>query len=224
MKKLFTVILIATVCCGAFAQESELLDKWSDKIEQTEDDVVSAFSYFNATYNYNLAAAQDYIAHGWGLEVSSVHIGFNPWKNGRFTFGLFGMSFNWGYLQNMHAFGADMEGKIVPLQTFDSNNKSSCFSISYMFPLGYIQSFGASKWSAALLVSPGICWTTYKNDTLEGNIRKIENLKYERGRNSFYLDVKAMIWYDNVGVVAKYTFPKGMQGAGIVSAGISLRI
>ena len=103
-------------------------------------------------------------------------------------------------------------------------SKNNYTNIAYTFPVGYIQKFGDSKWSAALIASPGFGWDTYKNEWVSDNIRHTENLRINRSGGYFHLDVKAMIWYDSVGFVARYAFPKGFQGPGIVCAGISFRI
>lgn len=222
MKKVFAILAAIGLCFGAFAQESKILEDWEDQIESREDDFLSSFSYTNFTYNHNLAAPAGYNASGWGLNFSTLHIGFNPWKNGRFTLGLMEMSFDFGFLKPGFNFVANndaIEAAATPLEI-----KSNYANIAYTFPLGYIQKFGDSKWSAAILASPGFGWDTYKNDWVSNNIRHTDKLRINRGGGYFHLDVKAMVWYDYVGFVARYCFPKGFQGPGIVSAGISLRI
>ena len=91
MKKVFAFLAAIGLCFGAFAQESKILDDWSDEIESREDDFLSSFSYTNFTYNNFLGAGEGVNHNGWGLNFSALHIGFNPWKNGRFTLGLLEM-------------------------------------------------------------------------------------------------------------------------------------
>jgi hypothetical protein len=224
MKKVFAILAAFSLCFGAFAQESKILEDWDDQIESREDDFLSSFAYTNFTYNNFLAAPEGVNQHGWGINFSILHIGFNPWKYGRFTLGLFDMSFDFGYLKpGYHYINLDknisFNNVLVP-----DGNKSGIVNFAYTFPVGYIQKFGESKWSAAILVSPGVGWDRYHNQWVSNNVRHEENLRLDRGGNYFRLDVKAMIWYDYVGFVARYSFPKGFQGPGIVSAGISLRI
>ena len=222
MKKVFAFLAAIGLCFGAFAQESKILDDWEDQIESREDDFLSSFSYTNFTYNNFLGAGEGVNHNGWGLNFSALHIGFNPWKNGRFTLGLLEMSFDFGFLKPGYSFAVINNAIEVRPSVVESKNNYT--NIAYTFPLGYIQKFGDSKWSAAILASPGFGWDTYKNDWVSDNIRHTENLRINRGGGYFHLDVKAMIWYDYVGFVARYAFPKGFQGPGIVSAGISLRI
>ena len=104
MKKVFAFLAAIGLCFGAFAQESKILDDWSDEIESREDDFLSSFSYTNFTYNNFLGAGEGVNHNGWGLNFSALHIGFNPWKNGRFTLGLLEMSFDFGFLKPGYSF------------------------------------------------------------------------------------------------------------------------
>ena len=58
MKKVFAFLAAIGLCFGAFAQESKILDDWSDEIESREDDFLSSFSYTNFTYNNFLGAGK----------------------------------------------------------------------------------------------------------------------------------------------------------------------
>ena len=132
------------------------------------------------------------------------------------------MYFDFGFLKPGYSFAVINNAiEVMPSVVESKNNYTN---LAYTFPVGYIQKFGDSKWSAAFLVSPGFGWDTYKNEWVSDNIRHTENLRINRSGGYFHLDVKAMIWYDYVGFVARYAFPKGFQGPGIVSAGISFRI
>ena len=223
MKKLITAIAACLVYLGSFAQESSILDSWEDKLESKEGDVLSTFSFLNFSYNHNLAAPAGYNASGWGFEFSFFHIGFNPWTNGRFTLGLFDMGFNFGYLLPENFFIQNSD-KIEAVPCLDKTNRSRYTDFSYSFPVGIIQKFGKSKWAASVLACPGIGWSTYRNESFSDNVRRTEEFRIHRANTYFRLDVKAMIWYDNFGFVVRYTFPRGFQGAGVVSGGISLKI
>lgn len=222
MKKVFALMAAFSICFGAFAQESSILDDWSDQIESREDDFLSSFAYTNFTYNNFLGAPEGVNRNGWGINFSVLHIGFNPWKNGRFTLGLMDMSFDFGYL--LPGYNYASLDKSIALAPTVLDSKSNIVNFAYTFPVGYIHKFGKSDWSAAILVSPGIGWDRYRNQWVSNNVRYEEDLRIDRGGNYFRLDVKAMIWYNYVGVVARYCFPKGFQGPGVVSAGISFRI
>ena len=224
MKKVFIVLAALGVCFGAYAQSS-ILEDWEHEIELREDNVFSPFAFMNFTYNHNLAAPEGYNKSGWGFEISFLHIGFNPWKNGRFSLGIFDFAMDYSYLRPGNNFVVNAEKNIVSNSLLvPENDKSRVSSLSFMFPLGYIQKFGYSNWSAAVFVSPGIGSDLYRNEYVEDNIRHFYNLRINRQGAYFRMDLKAMIWYDSVGLVVRYRFPKGFQGAGVLSAGISLRI
>lgn len=229
MRKLLAVLAAGLICFGALAQESSILDDWEAKIEGAEDDFFSTFSFLDFTYNNFLGASakEGVNQHGWGFEISALHIGFNPWHNGRFTLGLFDMAFDFGFLTKGYTYAADLVDKqiiITPVGAGVDSNKSSIRNFAYMFPVGYIQKFGYSKWSAAIMASPGFGWSRYRNEWVDSNIKQSTDMGIDKGDKYFRLDVKAMIWYENVGIVARYTFPRDFKGLGVVSAGISLRI
>ena len=227
MKKLFASILISAVCFGAFAQESNILESWSDKVESSDNDIISYFSFLNFTYNNFLGASTigGVNMHGWGFEMSALHIGFNPWNNGRFTLGLFDMCFDFGYLLPGWDFIINPDGAIVTNSIgVLENSKSQINVFAYTFPIGYIHHFGFSKWSAGIFAAPGLGWESYRNEYVQNNIKHTEKLNINRNATYFRLNVEGMIWYDNVGLVVRYAFPKNFQGVGVISAGISLRV
>ena len=224
MKKLFTLILAGAVCLGAYAQESRILEDWEEKIEEQENEFLSSFSYLNFTYNHNLNAPEGYNASGWGIEWSMLHLGFNPWKNGRFTLGLFDMAFDFNYLQKGYSFARGMENNIVSQNVVvPAGTASRATRFAYKFPLGYIQRFGTSKGSAAILVSPGIGWDKYYNDITNNGIKEYQRYLVKGGAY-FRLDLQAMVWFKNMGITARYSFPKDFKGPGVVSAGLSFRL
>ena len=227
MKKVFAILAAGLLCFGAFAQESSILEDWEDKIEGSQDEFVSSFAFLNFTYNNFLAAStMDGVdMHGWGLEISALHIGFNPWKNGRFTLGLFDMAFDNGYLLPNWTYVIDAVNKdITVAKIAPEGNKSRVLNFAFMFPIGYIQKFGDSRWSAGIFASPGFGFNSYNNEWVESNVRRSEDLNIDRGGGYFRLDLKAMIWYQNFGIVGRYTFPKNFQGPGVVAVGLSMRL
>ena len=224
MKRLFAFVLAGLLCFGAAAQESNILQDWEEKIEGTDDGVVTPFSYINVLYCNNLAAPEGYSRHGWGLEFSTLHLGFNPWKNGRFSVGLLDVALDFGYLVGNYQFISTLDGKIVTSSIAPAGNKSQFTNVAFLFPVSYIQNFGDSKWSAALQVSPGVGISSFTNENVVNNIRTKEKLNYSRGGGYFRLNLCAMIWYDNFGFVVRYGFPRGFQGAGVISAGLSFRL
>lgn len=224
MKKVFATLAALGLCFVAFAQNSSILDDWDHAMEERDcDDVFSSFSYTNVTYNNIIGTTEGEVRSGWGIELSALHLGFKPWKNGRFTLGLFDMAFDFSYLAKGYYYAAGNNAMLVNKNAPDGT-RSSMTRFAYMFPLGYIHSFGDSTCSVAFLVSPGVGWDRYRNLYNQNYIHHEEDLSMNRGAY-FRMDLKAMVWFRNVGFVARYTFPKNFQaGPSIVSAGISLRI
>lgn len=225
MKKLLAFIMLWAACATAFAQHSSILEDWEEEMESHRQDFLYPFAFTNFTYNNNRGAQEGVYGSGWGFEISALYLGVNPWTGGRFTLGLFDMTFDFEYLKPGYNFvpGTDSNFTVSGLAVPDGS-VSTKSRFAYMFPLGYVHSFGRSGWSAAVLASPGFGWDKYHNKYVANNISHNERLLVQRGGSYFRLDVKAMVWYDHVGFVARYTFPKGFQGPGFVSAGISFRI
>ena len=226
MKKLFTVIFMAAVCCGAFAQESsELLDKWSNKIEKKDADGISSFGMVNFFYNFDLANVEGQSKHGWGFEVATGFLGFEPWKGGHLALGLIDFSLDFSYARPGYIYSENLEGtEILPgFVTEEILKDANCRwnHFAFSFPLAYVQDLGTSKWQVALMASPGIGWNTYNNKYERHGVIYNDNRNIKKNAY-FHLNVAAYVWYDHVGIGVRYVFPQRFQGPGYISAGISL--
>ena len=224
MKRILTLFAAGIIGLCAYAQESRILDDWNRQMEARLDNFFSPFAYTNFTYNNFLGAAEGVNRSGWGIELSGLHFGIRPWSGGRFTLGLFDMAFDFGYLKMGYNYVPLNKDVAVNSTLVPDGSRSTITNFAYMFPIGYIQKIGDTNWSAAILVSPGFGWDRYRNKYTLDNVRHEDDLRIDRGGSYFRMDVKAMIWYDIVGIVARYSFPKDFKGPGVVSAGISFRI
>ena len=216
---------MAAVCCGAFAQESDLLNNWSEKLEKSDKDGISTFGMANFFYNFDLANVEGQSKHGWGFELSTCFIGFEPWKGGQLALGLLDFSLDFSYAHPGYIYSENLEGTeihpafITDEILKDANCRWNHFAFS--FPLAYIQDLGTSKWQVALMASPGIGWNTYCNKYERHGVIYKDNRNLKRNAY-FHMNVGAYVWYDHVGIGVRYMFPQGFQGPGYISAGISL--
>ena len=225
MKRFLTLFAAGIFGLCAYAQESRILDDWNRQINVPRGHFFYPFAYINFTYNYFPGAAEGVAPSGWGIELSGAHFGIRPWSSGIFTLGLFDTAFDFGYLKMGYNYGPlNKDVAVNSIPPVPDGSKSTVTNFAYMFPIGYIHNFADSKWSAAILVSPGVGWNRYRNRYTLDNVHHEEILRIDRGGSYFRMDVKAIIWYNNAGVVARYTFPRDFKGPGVVSAGVSFRI
>lgn len=223
MRKVIVALFIGLSCLAAQAQESDILDNWSAKMNDLDDEVLSSFTFLNFTYNHNLAIKEGMTPSGFGAEFSFLHLGFSPWSGARFSLGLADFTWDIGFLKQDYEFNLN-DTAFPAIKSIRNNNHSSWTQVGVQFPLGYTQRIGFSKWSAAVFVAPGLGWVRYENKYQEGDYAHRSVCWKNKAYAYFHMDVKAMIWYSNVGVVVRYSFPKAFAGPGIVAAGISLRI
>ena len=216
---------MVTACFGAFAQESNILEEWSDKIEKKDVDGISSFGMANFFYNFDLANVEGQSKHGWGFELSTCFLGFEPWKGGQLALGLLDFSLDFSYAHPGYIYSENLEGTeirpafITDEILKDANCRWNHFAFS--FPLAYIQDLGKSKWQVALMASPGIGWNSYNNKYERHGVIYNDNRNIKRNAY-FHLNVAAYVWYDHVGIGVRYVFPQRFQGPGYISAGISL--
>lgn len=214
MKKFIAILFMAGLCLSAAAQKLDSIDTGSP---------IDAQISFTYGYNINPAAGMNH--SGWGFEVSSIYLGRNPWKNGYLTVGLLDFSVDYSYLQHGWGFIPTVDRTdIVTGQGIEAgeNTLTNCSSanFAFTFPLGYIHQFG-DKVKAGAFVAPGVGWTTYNNKFTTEKLEWNENYSVRKDAY-FRLNLQAYVWFDDMGVVVRYAFPKAFKGAGIASVGVSL--
>lgn len=221
MKKLFSVMMLLALCFGAKAQEEEVNEFLNKQ---------SFFGHTSFFYNYNMGAPEGMSPHGWGIELSTLYIGFKPWENGYLTLGLLDVSVDMNYLKKGWMFTENLTGTAITPTTIAealkpaySNLKAGQDIVTFQFPLGYVHTFGDSKWKAAVFAAPGIGMNEYHNEYAYGYVRHNEELSLEKS-SYFRLNLEAFVWYNSIGIAARYGFPVGFHGPGILSFGLSFGI
>lgn len=222
MKKLFALLLMTAACLSAAAQESKLLEDWSHKMDLRDDSFVSPFGFMSVYYNHDMGAynVQGLGQHGVGLEISTLYIGFHTWQGGRLNLGLLDFCADWHNAQKNYGFSQNLAGDAIsPIPSPGVNG--TCTSFAFLFPLALTQDLG--KWSLAVMAGPGVGFDHFENKYIINGIRYKDQLYFDKGAY-FRLNLSAHIWYKHVGLGIRYSFPKGFNGAGMISAGISFAI
>ena len=228
MKKVLAILAAGFFCLGAFAQESNILNDWSDDISLSDKEYVTQFTYLTAFYNYNLGPLEGQSPHGFGFEVATAFLGFDIWKDARLSLGLIDFCFDLSSTLPGYAY-ASTDGKTVvpvntqglPIEMKEAESTSS--NLAFHFPVAYTQKLGSSKWNLALLAAPGVGWDTYNNKYTLEYIEHDNNLTAKKNAY-FRLNLSAYVRYSGFGLGVRYSFPKGFEGPGILSAGITIGI
>lgn len=226
MKKLFAIIALACACLSVAAQEDEFRSG-VEKLEAKGNELGNLLGHTTVYYNYDLASPTGVSPHGWGLEISGLYLGFKPWNNGCFSVGLLDMTVDFGYAKKGHGFFPNLTNDAVQAYDIEGMGYTDLVStenrIAFLFPLGYIQSFGSSDWKAAIFAAPGVGWSTYNNEYAIGAIKHEDEFSVKKD-NHFRLNLQAFVWYKSLGVGARYCFPVGLKGPGVVSLGLSMSL
>lgn len=209
MKKFLTILLLSAACFSAFAQ------KFEDPFKDSKWDLGFQANFF---YNYGFKAPEGLSASGFGFEIMPIEMKWQGWKGGSFSIGILDMYFDWQYLRKGYAFSG-AEGVILP----SVEGKGHRFDLTLGFPLGVNHQF-ARDFGISLSAVPGIGIYSYHNKFEKDGVMHKEALYPAKGHVGFRLDLKAIVWYHDMGIVLRYqpVASKDM-GTTILSVGIAFR-
>lgn len=212
MRKLFATLLLAGVCMGALAQSNPA----NDLLEDSKWKVGAQFGFM---YNYNQTNVKGLNTSGFGLEIAPIVMSYQAWNGGSFTIGLLDMFFDFQYLLNGNRFVAG--ATIIPID----GAKGNLCDISFSVPVGINQQFN-EDWGISLTAAAGIGIVNYHSTYTEGDFRHTDSFHDTKNRVGFRLDLKANIWYQDLGLVVRYrpiAAKNNPYGANIISGGIAFR-
>lgn len=217
MKKIFSTLLLAAACTCAMAQtvKDSIWDDKDIKFGTTNWEMGVTFA---ATYNYNFNAPALMSNSGFGLDLSLIEMQWHGWQRGYLTVGILDIIFDWQYLLKGYAF--DGTGAILP----HIDAKCLRSNIAFGFPLGFNQQF-SKDFGISLVVVPGVDIYSYHNQFNDASgIRHKEVLYPTKNRAGFHLDLKAILWYSDIGIIVRYQpVPTKDLGTTTLSVGIAIR-
>ena len=219
MRKLFTTLLLAAACTCAMAQT--LKDSiWDDKDIKFGTSNWEMGVTFAATYNYNFGAPAGMSNSGFGLDLSLLEMQWHGWKGGFLTVGVLDIIFDWQYL--LKGYAVDGAGNIGGGLINDAKGHRT--NVAFGFPLGFNQQF-SKDFGISLVVVPGVDIYSYRNEYNDvAGVHHKEILYPNKNRAGFHLDLKAILWYSDFGVIVRYQpLPSKDMGTTTLSVGIAIR-
>ena len=218
MRKLFTTLLLAAACTCAMAQTVK--DSiWDDKDIKFGTSNWEVGVTFAATYNYNFGAPANMSNSGFGLDLSLLEMQWHGWKNGFLTVGILDIMFDWQYLLKGYAFdGLGNPNNLI------KEGKAHRSNVTFGFPLGFNQQF-SKDFGISLAVVPGFDFYSYRNDYIDPlDVHHKQTMYPTKNRVGFHLDLKAIIWYSDFGIMVRYQpIPSKDLGTTTLSVGIAIR-
>lgn len=209
MKKILATLLLFAACTGAFAQ------KFEDPFKDSKWDLGFQTGF---TYNHSFNAPEGLSASGFGMEVMPIEMQWKGWKGGSLSIGILDMFFDWQYLQKGYTL-TGFEGGIF----LYGDGKAHRFDLTLGFPVGINQQFG-KDFGISLSAVPGVGFYSYHNQYEMAGVRHKETLYPTNGHVGFRLDIKAVIWYSDFGVVVRYQpIASKDMGTTLLSVGITFR-
>lgn len=207
MKKLLVIALLAAIGTHAAAQREVLFSKW----DMSGNGAIS--------YNVATPTPDNMSVHGLGLDLCLFQIDYKPALNTTLSVGLLDLLLDFRYLQKgyvfqSHSTGFGNAGTVVTIERAaqDARAKAHLRDLTFSFPLGITQRL-APRWSVSASVAPGVGLIAYHTDYILGDMHHNEDFHPTRGRVGFRLDVKAALWFEDLGLYFRYR-PVGYTLAG----------
>ena len=219
MKKIIATLLLAAACTCAFGQsvKDSIWDDDDHKIS-LGDSKWDLGATFGVTYNYSFNAPSGLSNSGLGLDLSLFEMQWNGWKGGSLTLGILDFIFDWQFLLKGNAF-TGTDGGIVPA----ADGKGYRSDVTFGFPVGINQQFG-KDFGISLIAVPGVGLYRYNNDYILAGVHHEDSLYPTKGRVGFRLNLKAIIWYNDFGVLVRYQpLASPDMNTTVLSVGIALR-
>lgn len=198
MRKILSILVLAAACTGAMAQniKDSLWDDTKIGDSKWEWGITVA-----PTYNYNFNAPAGMSNSGFGLDLSLLEMQWHGWKGGAITLGIFDFILDWQYLQKGYRFTPGERYLITGVN--DGRSKGIRPDVFFGFPVGFSQQFG-KDFGISLVAVPGVGIHSYHNDYVLDGIHHNDKMFPVQNRAGFRLNLKAIIWYSDIGVIVRY--------------------
>ncbi len=195
MKKLFALAIMAVMSLSALAQTSYNYYKF-------EDSPWNIAGRIGITYNYVNNVPNGMSHSGLGTDFCFIEGQYMLTKSDIFSLGLLNLQLDIRYLQKGNIFGSAPMGSIYKADE-DARAKATVTDVCFSFPFGYTRRFN-NQWAASIYVAPGIGLVSYHNDYIADGVRYKDNFYPIRERTGFRLDLKAIVWFEDMGLMLRY--------------------
>ena len=156
---------------------------------------------------------------GLGLDFCILEGQYMITKNSIVSVGMLDIQLDFRYLQKGRIFGSDPMGAIYKAAE-DSRAKAHVNDLVFSFPFGYTQRFN-SRLAASIYVAPGLGLINYHNDYIADDVHYTDNFYPVRERTGFRLDLKAIVWFEDMGLMVRYQ-PIGHNKQSTFSVGLAV--
>lgn len=201
MKKLFALAIMAVMSLSALAQTSYNYYKF-------EDSPWNIAGRVGISYNIVNNVPEGMSRSGLGLDFCILEGQYMITKNSIVSVGMLDIQLDFRYLQKGRIFGSSPMGAIYKAEE-DSRSKAHVRDLVFSFPFGYTQRFN-SRWAASFFVAPGLGLIRYHNDYIAEDVHYHDNFYPIRERAGFRLDLKAIVWFEDMGLMLRYQ-PVGLN-------------
>ena len=212
MKKLFALAVTAIISLSALAQTSYNYYKF-------EDTAWNVAGHIGISYNLVNNVPEGMSRSGLGLDFCILEGQYMITKNSIVSLGILDIQLDFRYLQKGNIFESVPMGDIYRAAE-DSRAKAHITDVAFSFPFGYTQRF-SSRWAASLFVAPGLGLIRYHNDYIADDVHYHDNFYPIRERTGFRLDLKAIVWFEDMGLMLRYQ-PIGFNKQSTFSVGLAV--
>ena len=212
MKKLFALVAMAVISLSALAQTTYNYYKF-------EDTAWNVAGHVAISYNIVNNVPEGMSRSGLGLDFCIVEGQYMITKNSIVSLGLLDIQLDFRYLQKGKIFGSYPMGGIYKAQE-DSRAKAHVRDLAFSFPFGFTQRFN-SRLAASIYVAPGLGLIRYHNNYIAEDVHYKDNFFPIHGRTGFRLDLRAIVWYEDLGLMVRYQ-PVGFNKQSTFSVGLAI--
>ena len=212
MKKLFALAVTAIISLSALAQTSYNYYKF-------EDTAWNVAGRIGISYNLVNNVPEGMSRSGLGLDFCILEGQYMITKNSIVSLGILDIQLDFRYLQKGNIFESVPMGDIYRAAE-DSRAKAHITDVAFSFPFGFTQRF-SSRWAASLFVAPGLGLIRYHNDYIADDVHYHDNFYPIRERTGFRLDLKAIVWFEDMGLMLRYQ-PIGFNKQSTFSVGLAV--
>ena len=206
MKKLFSVAAMALIGLSALAQTTISYYKF-------DDTAWNIAGRMGITYNF-VTGVPDHMSHnGLGLDFCIFEGQYQLSEKSMLSLGVLDLELDFRYLQKGYIFSTSkiVKGCLVtdgPWDAIvrapeDSRAKSHLTDLVFSFPFGFTQKL-ANRWEASVYVAPGLGLIRYHNNYISEDVHYNSNYYPIRHRTGFRLDLKAVLWHEDMGLMLRY--------------------
>ena len=202
MKKLFALALMAFMSLSALAQSS------SYNYYKFKESAWNIAGRVGITYNLVNSVPEGMSRSGLGLDFCLLEGQFLITRHSILSLGMLDIQIDNRYLQKGYVFTEipyvmESSSNGITRAPEDARARGRLTDVTFSVPFGFTQRFN-SRWAASLYVAPGIGLIRYRSDYINSSVHYHNSFHPVHGRAGFRLDLKAIVWFEDMGLMVRY--------------------